>query len=168
MDHFKTTGNYSKKLIFLSSLSPLPLFHRIFYGLCFAYALYTLFLSCRYFYPIGTAVSFFLLLCTLRPVIRAWQATRVALKRTAELTSNTSITSFFEEDGFHVIGVSGNENTLPYNVIRAAHIHRDFIIIISKARQCAPVFHNELSPEHQRALLEHLRQKSIRISGKLK
>ena len=167
MDTFKTTGHYNKRMIFLGTLTPLPLFHRIIYGCGFVYALRLLFIACRYLSLQYAALGFLLLLCSLLPIIRAWQAIRVTLSRAKELSNNTQFTSFFEEDGLHVINVRGHENTLAYNVLRFARIYKDYIIIVSKARQYAVIFRNELSPERQQALLDFLRQKNIRISGKL-
>lgn len=168
MDNFKTTGHYNKMMIFLGTLTPMPLFHRIFYGFGFVYALYLLFISCRYLSFQCAALGGLLLLCSLLPIIRALQAIRITLKRAKELSNNTQFTSFFEEDGLHVINVRGHENTLAYNVLRSARIYKDYIIIVSKARQYSVIFRNELSPERQQALLEYLRQRNIRIRGKLR
>lgn len=168
MDTFRTTGPYSKKMLFLGALSPIRLIHKILYSCCVLLAISAIILAYVWQYPPYMMMGILLLIVSPLPLVRAWQYTRITLKRLGELSSNTHITSFFEEDGLHVIGVNGHENTLPYSVIRFARIYKNYIILVSKARQYAVVFRNELSPERQKALLEYLRQKNIRIHGRLK
>lgn len=167
MDNFKTTGIYSKKLIFRVTLNSMPFHHYLFSILCLLYSIYLFYQSAVYAYPLFTVLGFLTLFFTTAPLIRAWRVTNLTLKRMAELSSSKSVTTFFEEDGFHSIGVTGNETTLPYTAIRIAHIHKDYILLISKAKLSAMVFRSELSPERQKALIEYLRQKNIRIRGKL-
>lgn len=167
MDTFRTTGPYSKKMLILGALSPMHLVYKLIFAFCFLYAIVLLIFSCIYSSAACAALGIILLLASMRPIIRAFQHARITLRRVAELSSNTNITSFFEEDGMHLIGVNGHENTLPYSVIRFARIYKDYIILVSKARQYAVVFRSELSPERQKALLEFLRQRNIRIRGKL-
>jgi len=167
MDNFKTTGILSKKLIFHVTLSGMRFYHYLYSVICLLYSIYLFSCSVLYAYPLYTALGCLTLLFTAAPWIKAWTNTNLTLKRMAELSSGKSVTIFFEEDGLHCIGVTGNENILPYTAIHIARIRKDYIFIISKAKMYTMVFRSELSPERQTALLEYLRQRNIRIRGKL-